>query len=153
MLVYILFPLRLTPSQWTVSGPVGPLGVRAQPPVVLGDRAPPDLCCSTDSMEGPCVKALTCAPQPVMLLTAVSEGHKATPKPFTEPCSSSHWLVYIKFINVWNTGSLTLKSGGQMKLSLFFDQKYLYCFCDFGKISIFKRFYFHHTLFWWVLLP
>lgn len=58
--------------QWTVSGPAGPSGVRAQPAVVQGDRPPPEPPCSPSSMEGPHVRALTTAPQSAWPLTVVS---------------------------------------------------------------------------------
>lgn len=69
--VFIVFshPVLL---QWTVSGPAGPSGVRAQQAVVRGDRAPPELSCSPASMEGPHVRAPTTAPRPAWHLTVVS---------------------------------------------------------------------------------
>lgn len=59
MFIFFSHPLLL---QWTVSGPAGPSGVRAQQAVVREDRTPPESSCVPASMEGLRVRALTTAP-------------------------------------------------------------------------------------------
>ena len=68
----------ISPLQWTVSGPAGPRGLRAQKAVVRDNRAPTEPSCSPACMEGPHVRAPTAAQPPALPLTVVSEGRKGS---------------------------------------------------------------------------